>query len=119
MSMLHQEPPTDFDNDTLEMLEEKVPKFKEDLKDLTSKRNLVQVEYFVLVSCYMCIFLPYFQMQLECDTVDNFRAMTAAEVERLGNASKMRDLELGELMENHRVELEVYAHKVCTPYLLL
>jgi hypothetical protein len=45
--------------------------------------------------------------------------MTAAEVERLGNASKMRDLELGELMENHRVELEVYAHKVCTPYLLL
>lgn len=50
--------------------------------------------------------------QVERDTIDGFRNMTAATVERFGAQSKMRDLDLEELMESHRVELEVYAHKV-------
>ena len=85
------EPPTPFDNHTKEELESLLPQMKANLKDLANKRN-------------------YFQC--ERDTIDSFRVMSASEVERLTGRSRMRDIELEELMENHRVELEVYAHKV-------
>jgi hypothetical protein len=86
-----EEPKTEFDEHTVEMLETIIPQMKEQLKDLSMKRN-------------------YFQ--LERDTIDGFRTMTAKDVERLEALSKLRDLELEEIMENQRVELEVYAHKV-------
>jgi hypothetical protein len=45
--------------------------------------------------------------QLERDTIEGFRSMSVDEVEKLESMSKMKDIELGELMEGHRVELEV------------
>jgi growth arrest-specific protein 8 len=73
------------------MLDQLIPQMKDKLKDLSMKRN-------------------YFQ--LERDTIDGFRNMSEKEVQRLEGLSKLRDLELEEIMENQRVELEVYAHKV-------
>lgn len=90
-STVPQEPKTDFDNDTVEELEAKIPAMEEQLKQLSNVRNYVQ---------------------LERDTVNSFRGMSRGEVERLQGLLKMRDIELAEHMENHRVELEVYAHKV-------
>jgi len=86
-----EEPKTEFDEHTVELLESIIPQMKEQLKDLSMKRNY---------------------SQLERDTIDGFRTMTVKEVERLEALSKLRDLELEEIMENQRVELEVYAHKV-------
>lgn len=65
-------------------LEDLIVELTSKLKELTAKRN-------------------YFQ--LERDTIDGFRTMTSMNVERLTSASKMRDLELGELMEQHRCVL--------------
>lgn len=85
------EPPTDFDAHTAEALDELVPQMAAALKALANTRNYAQ---------------------LERDTTANFRKMTLDKVDTLAARSKLRDIELEELMENHRVELEVYAHKV-------
>jgi hypothetical protein len=85
------EPPTDFDDHTVEALGELVPQMATALKALANTRNYAQ---------------------LERDTTANFRKMTLDKVETLVARSKLLDIELEELMENHRVELEVYAHKV-------
>jgi uncharacterized protein (DUF342 family) len=85
------EPPTDFDDHTIEALEELVPQMTTALAALSNTRNY---------------------SQLERDTTANFRKMTLDKVEALATKSKLLDIELEEQMENHRVELEVYAHKV-------
>ena len=90
-TLFAQEKPTPFDNHTLEELEEQIPVLKNQIDELTNKRNYCQ---------------------LERDTIDGFRTMTASEVDRLETKTKLRDLELEELVETHRVEQDVYAHKV-------
>mmetsp|Transcript_60136 Transcript_60136/g.135977 ORF Transcript_60136/g.135977 Transcript_60136/m.135977 type:complete len:494 (-) Transcript_60136:267-1748(-) len=86
-----EEPKTDFDEHTSEMLIELIPRMTEQLKDLTNQRNY---------------------HQLDRDAIDGFRNLSLAEVTKLDNESSMKDVELADLIENHRVELEVYAHKV-------
>ena len=76
------------------MLIELIPRMTEQLKDLTNQRNY---------------------HQLDRDAIDGFRNLSLAEVTKLDNESSMKDVELADLIENHRVELEVYAHKVREP----
>ena len=83
--------PTEFDDFTLEAVESKVTELYAELKETVDKRS-----YFAL----------------ERDTVKAFRDRTVVQIEELENLSAKREMELADLMEAHRVELEVDAHKV-------
>ena len=83
--------PTEFDNDDILVLTQKKEALQTALKNAVEKRS------------YYC---------LERDTVRTFRDRTAKQVEDTHRMIHARERQIEDLMESHRIEIEVYAHKV-------